>query len=121
MHKALPRPGWWHERSRQRRALLDAAVVRLHAALKSYPGFRNALVFGSYARGNVGPTSDLDVLAIVESKERQSRRELLLRERIGAIGVHYDLVALTPAQFERMRERSFFLQALQEGHWLDAT
>ncbi|HKU82083.1 MAG TPA: nucleotidyltransferase domain-containing protein, partial [Candidatus Tumulicola sp.] len=82
-----PRPGWWYERARQRRGLLDAGVERLHATLRSYPGYRNVLIFGSYARGDVGPSSDLDVLAIVDSSERQSRSEFRVREHIGAIGV----------------------------------
>ncbi len=114
------RPQWWIERAAVRRSALDAAVVRLRARLGQYAGVRGALVFGSYARGEVGPDSDLDLIVVRDTDLPQMQRDDDLRASLD-LGVPYDLVTLTPEQYERLpRERSFYEQAVREGLWIDA-
>lgn len=114
------RPHWWHERAEVRRRVLDAAVERLRASLCGFAGVRGALVFGSYARGEVGPQSDLDIIVVRATDAAQNERDDDIRAAL-RLGVPYDLVTLTPEQFERLpRERGFYAQAVREGIWIDA-
>lgn len=114
------RPQWWIERAAERRRQLDAAVVRLRAQLGRYTGVRGALVFGSYSRGEVGPESDLDLIVVRDTDLPQMQRDDDIRASLD-LGVPYDLVTLTPEQYERLpRERSFYEQAVREGVWIDA-
>src|ERR1700722_6736634 len=115
------RPPWWHERAAARRDLLAEGVDRLRATLGSFSGVKGALVFGSYARGESGPDSDLDIILVRETELAPHRRDDDVRASL-RLGVPYDLVTLTPVQFERLpRESGFYAQALREGVWLDAT
>jgi predicted nucleotidyltransferase len=74
-HNVSDRPQWWIERARTRQDALDAAVVRLRSRLGLYPGVRGALVFGSYARGKVGPESDLDLIVVRDTDLPQLYRD----------------------------------------------
>lgn len=113
-------PQWWVDRAAARRVKLDAAVRKLQARLGRFHGVRGALVFGSYARGDVGPESDLDIIVVRETELPQRERDDDLRGALG-LGVPYDLITLTPEQYERLpRERGFYEQAVREGLWIDA-
>jgi predicted nucleotidyltransferase len=115
------RPQWWIERAATRQNALAVAVERLRARLGLYRGVRGALVFGSYARGEVGPESDLDLIVVRDTDLAQMQRDDDIRASLD-LGVPYDLVTLTPEQYERLpRERSFYEQAVREGLWIDAT
>lgn len=114
------KPQWWLERARARRSQLDAAVVRLRERIGAYEGVRGVLVFGSYARGEVGPQSDLDLIVVRDTPLPQTRRDDDLRGSL-RLGVPYDLITVTPEQYERLpRTRSFYAQAVREGLWIDA-
>jgi predicted nucleotidyltransferase len=53
------------------------------------------ILFGSHARGNAGPGSDLDLL-VIEPEVRSRREEFVrLREALGAIGVPVDLIVVS--------------------------
>ncbi|MGH7729020.1 MAG: nucleotidyltransferase domain-containing protein [Vulcanimicrobiaceae bacterium] len=115
------RPGWWHVRAAHRKAELDAAIVRLRALVPDLPDVEGILVFGSYARGEVGPTSDLDLIVIQRSELPQMLRTFELYPKL-RIGVAFDAIVYTPEEFERLREsRAFVAQAMREGFWLHAT
>jgi predicted nucleotidyltransferase len=115
-----PYPAWWSERAAARELLLDRAVARLRDYLPSVPGVRAALVFGSYARKSVGPESDLDIMLIRDTEEPPLRRADDVYADMN-LGVPFDLVVYTPAEFERLRrERPFVEQAAREGLWIDA-
>lgn len=115
-----PFPAWWRARAKTRRERLDAAVQRLKIVLPMLAGVRGALVFGSYARDEVGPESDLDLIVVQDTTLPQTQRGDDFRA-VAGLGVPYDLVVYTPEQYERLgRERPFIAQAIREGLWIDA-
>jgi predicted nucleotidyltransferase len=120
--KDVPYPQWWLARAAARKDALAAAVSRLRERLPFVRGARGALVFGSYATGRVGPTSDLDVIVVVDDVgdaswiDRSARvaRELDLR-------VPCDLIVYEAGQYEDLKStRNFVAAAAAEGLWIDA-
>lgn len=85
-------------RIRERAALLKQELARLVAVCQEKRDIRAVYVFGSIARGEIGPTSDLDVLVIRDTAERyydrgdDLRRELCPRVRL-------DLLVLTDNEY----------------------
>jgi uncharacterized protein len=59
------------------------------------------ILFGSHARGNAHPGSDLDLL-VVEPELRSRREEFVrLREALGAMGAPVDLIVVSAEHVER--------------------
>jgi uncharacterized protein len=74
------------------------------------------LLFGSAARGTMGPDSDLDLLVIKRGKFNRDRvMTAIYRNLSGAIGV--DAVVVTPEEVERYRDTHCLVicPALREG------
>jgi len=116
----LSQPLWWQERARIRTAKLAEAIEHLKTALLQLGGVQGALIYGSYARGEVGPESDLDIMLIQKSDfpfvERMTNVYSKLR-----LGIPYDLVVYTPDEFQKLKNTSNFVaQAAREGIWIDA-
>lgn len=95
------------DRCAQRRSLLEAALERVVAVCRAQPEVRAAYVFGSYAVGRVGPTSDLDVLVVRETELGAVDRaaDLKLASR-GAVGI--DFVVITPEEYRSTFASSSF-------------
>lgn len=114
------KPKWWIAKAEARRVELDLGVGRLRDRLGSFPGVIGVLIFGSYARGDIGPESDLDLIVVRDTSLERGQRDDDIRAHL-RLGVAYDLVTLTPSEYERLtRERSFYEQARREGVWIDA-
>ena len=61
------------------------------------------ILFGSQARGDTGPDSDVDLLVVMNTESRkQSTREI--RMALDAMGMPKDIVVITPEEFERGKE-----------------
>ena len=61
------------------------------------------ILFGSQARGDTGPDSDVDLLVVMNTESRkQSTREI--RMALDAMGMPKDIVVITPKEFERGKE-----------------
>jgi len=94
-------------RCADRRCLLDAAVERVLAVCRAEPSVREAFVFGSYASGAIGPTSDLDILIVRDTK-------LGIVDRVADLAfaartaVALDLIVVTPEERETTFARSSF-------------
>lgn len=95
------------DRCAERRRLLDEAVVRVIAVCGAHPEVRAAYAFGSYARGIVGPRSDLDVLVVRET-------DLGIVDRVADLAfelrgpVRVDLVVVTPEEWRTTFPASSF-------------
>lgn len=110
-----PYPQWWKDQSAQRKVLLDAAVASLREQFARDPTIVAAIVFGSYARAEVAPKSDLDIIVVQESELGQIERTGRFHVNYH-VGVPVDWIVYTPEEFERMRTtRNFIAQAVAEG------
>lgn len=74
------------------------------------------ILFGSAARGEMGPHSDLDLLIV---KDGEHRRQLAGRiyDNLRGVGVAVDVVVVTPGDIERYRDSHALVikPALREG------
>ncbi len=75
------------------------------------------ILFGSYARGDYGPDSDLDLLVIlakIDSTRAESNR---LRRALRGLLAPIDILVATPEQIERHRQTIglIYRPALEEG------
>jgi predicted nucleotidyltransferase len=100
------------------RHALDDALPRIVERLVEM-GARLVVLFGSEARGERNPLADLDLLVVIDSDEPFVARTARLYRELD-VRVPADIVAYTPAEFERMRETPFVSRALAEGKVLYA-
>ncbi|GAC1309612.1 MAG: hypothetical protein NVS2B3_00400 [Vulcanimicrobiaceae bacterium] len=84
-------------RCEDRRALLGFALARVIDVCRAEPSVREAFVFGSYASGTVGPTSDLDVLVVRETALGIVDRVVDLTLAVGTVAP-LDLIVVTPGE-----------------------
>jgi len=72
-------------------------VAEAHHPLK-------VILFGSYARGDAGEDSDLDLLVVEKDIPDPTGEYLRLREALGPVGVGVDLLLYSEAEFEKRRD-----------------
>ena len=94
-------------------SLLDDLVARIVAAV--HP--RRILLFGSGARGELGPHSDLDVLVIMPDGAHRRRTAHTLHRSLAALGVAKDVVVVTESDVRRHGDNPSLVlfPALREG------
>jgi len=75
------------------------------------------VLFGSAARGEMGPDSDLDVLVVKSGVEHRRRLAQDIYMNLSGVGVGVDLIVLTPEDLEAQRDSvgSIVGPALNEG------
>lgn len=61
------------------------------------------ILFGSYARGDAGEHSDLDLLVVEPVVTDRAQEMLRLQQAIGWIGVDVDVLVYSDAEFEQRR------------------
>lgn len=74
------------------------------------------IVFGSAARGDAGPESDIDILVIARVAHRRRTAQKIYRRLIG-VGAAVDVVVATPGDLKKYGDRigTIFPTALEEG------
>lgn len=78
-------------------------------------GARKVLLFGSMAEGRVDAFTDIDLIAVMESKLPFVERCVWIYGRL-VPRVAADILVYTPAEFEEMKEGSAFVRhALSKG------
>jgi predicted nucleotidyltransferase len=94
-------------------ALIAEAARRLQAAA---PGAR-VLLFGSYARGEAGPDSDLDFLVIEPVVEHPGEESVRLRHVLSGLGLFADVVVTSEREVDRWGDvhGSFIHTALSDA------
>jgi predicted nucleotidyltransferase len=78
------------------------------------------VLFGSHARGDAGPESDLDFLVIEAKVQSRHQESLRLRRTLRGMNVPADVIVVTSEQVEEWRDVQGTLihEALQEGRVL---
>jgi len=79
------------------------------------------ILFGSAAREEMGPDSDLDFLVIKSCKNRRKTARKIRRRLLG-IGIPKDIIVATPEDIERYKDTIglIYRPALKEGKLLYA-
>jgi len=98
---------------RQKRRL-TRALRALVSQLKRQ-GAKKILLFGSLARGEVRENSDLDLIVILESQEKNPMKRLAKLYSEIEVREAIDLRVYTPEEFERAKSRSFLREVLKEA------
>lgn len=62
------------------------------------------ILFGSYAYGKPTPDSDIDLMIVMETKERPHKRAVALRKILKNLGIPKDIIVKTPDEFKRFRD-----------------
>ena len=80
------------------------------------------VLFGSAARGELGPESDVVVLVVVPEGTSRLRTAMDLQTRFAGLGMAVDVVVATPTDLEKYRDTVGFVyrEALREGQELYA-
>ena len=92
--------------------LLDEVVRRVVKAANPY----KIILFGSAARNQMGPNSDLDLLVIAETTDRYETAGDIYTKLYG-VGIAVDVLVATPEQVERHKDTNglAYKRALDEG------
>ena len=98
------------------RDVITALASRLEPVLRAY-AIDKAILFGSLARDDASPTSDVDLILIQRTNKRFFDRYDGILEAMGSAVPERDLEVLiyTPEELERIRDRPFVRRALREG------
>lgn len=94
-------------------AVIDELVRRIVGAVQP----RRIVLFGSAARGQLGPNSDVDVLVVMPdgTHRRQTAREAYLA--LSGLGIPKDIIVVTEEDVRRFRDEPSLVicPALREG------
>jgi len=94
-------------------SLLEEIVRRILAV--SDP--EQIILFGSYARGEPGPDSDLDLLVIERGTSAPRQGSVRLRRALRGLLIPIDVIVATPQQIRRYRNTPGLIYgpAIREG------
>ncbi len=86
------------------RRAIDAELIK-HVADTIVAHFdpERVILFGSQARGDAGPDSDLDIFVEMETSLRSPERMIAIDSLFGIRSWPMDVVVYTPQESERMR------------------
>ncbi len=75
------------------------------------------ILFGSAARGEVGPNSDIDVLVVMPEGVHRRQIAQLLYNQISGLGIPFDILVATPKDLEKHKENIglIYRSVLREG------
>ena len=78
------------------------------------------ILFGSRARGQAGPNSDVDILVIADSSEPRYRRSAPIYGVLSDISIPMDIVVYTPEEVTEWSQvrQAFVTTAIREGRVL---
>ncbi len=62
------------------------------------------VVFGSSARGEMGPDSDIDLMVVMPDGTHRRRTAQLLYRKIRRLGTPFDILVATPSDLERHKD-----------------
>jgi len=80
------------------------------------------ILFGSHAKGQVGPDSDVDLLIVMEVSGSKRKKAVEIDMELAESGIPKDVIVVTPEEVERFRDivGTIIYPAIREGqlyHW----
>ena len=96
---------------------MDREIQRLVRRIVEEASPLRVIVFGSAARGDQGPDSDVDVLVVVKPGTHRRRTAQHLYRTIRGVKVPFDILVATPDDLERYGDNAGLVygSALREG------
>jgi len=78
------------------------------------------ILFGSRARGDAAPDSDVDLLVVMRVRGSKRRQAARIDAALAGIGLPKDIIIVTPAEFRRQRQvvGGIIYPAVHEGRVL---
>jgi predicted nucleotidyltransferase len=78
------------------------------------------ILFGSYANGNPGEDSDLDLLVIKDMPRKRIQRGREIRKHLRGTGIPIDLLVYAPQEIKEWRgtKAAFITQIIEQGQVL---
>ncbi len=103
---------------RRLEALIDHMVRRIVDRFDP----ERIILFGSVARGNVGPDSDVDLLVVMSVEGLKHKKQVQIRVALHDIRIPKDIIVTTPEDFEWRKEIPGTIEypAVKEGRVLYA-
>lgn len=100
-------------------ARIREAVQRL---LKAAPQGSRVILFGSRARGNADPRSDVDLMVVEPRVDNRLEEMVRLGQVVRPLGIPVDLLVVSAERFEYWREtpNTVYHEADKEGVVYDA-
>ncbi len=97
---------------------VDAALRRwTEKAVQNRQDILRIGYFGSYARGDWGVGSDLDVIIILESSELPFERRSI-EWNVTELPVPVDVMVYTKKEWQSLRKGRFYQTVMQEAVWV---
>jgi len=97
-----------------------AALRKVGNKIGELPGVEKVILFGSYARGNPTPDSDVDLLVIWDTQRSRTQRSLAVSKLFHNREFPMDIVVRTPRQIKEalLRQDCFIQEVLSTGEVL---
>ena len=113
--------GWVETRGGPRESPREPGAIR-EMVRRIVEGFHpdRIVLFGSHARGDAGPDSDVDLLVVMPVEGSKREKQIEIRLALHDIPVPKDIVVITPEELERKRRvpGTVVRPALQDGEVL---
>jgi predicted nucleotidyltransferase len=100
----------------RRLSVNDARLAEIVRRVVQVAQPEKIILFGSAARGEMGPHSDVDLLVVKANVHRRRLAQQIYRNLIG-VGQAVDVIVVTPEDLERYRDTHALIiaPALREG------
>jgi predicted nucleotidyltransferase len=92
--------------------MLEKILARVLSVIKP----EKVILFGSAARGDTGPDSDIDLLVIAKVTHRRKTAQRIYQKLVG-VGAPIDIIVATPGDMKKYKDRvgTIFPAILREG------
>lgn len=96
---------------------LEALLAEITRCIRAVSDPEQIILFGSYARGDAGPDSDLDLLVVKDTVESTRAEAGRIYRALAGIRVPVDIIVVRPADVVRYRDLhgTVIRPALHEG------
>ncbi len=100
----------------------ETAIVEVALRIRATAPDAQVALFGSHARGEAGPDSDLDLLVVEPSVDDPARESVRLRRTLRGLGLFADVIVVSEDEAKRWGQAhgSVIHVALSEGRRLAA-